>query len=282
MLAIMSGYRRDVQVLHPGLSLRIPLMKGTVIPLACWHPNWKSKVIAALLRRTTGGFVDVGANIGQTLCDYIYAGTACGYWGIEPNPECVHILHEVVRLNKIPGCTILNCALWDTDGTGDLFLEQGVQRDTRATLRPSIRPGRHYETVHVPLCSFEAVRTRHEIPETGLIKIDVEGAELNVLRGMTDTLVTDRPPVLCEVLLRDKHADTPEYFGWTRELTQFLAEINYQAYQIDKNKFRPALRNSPTSAFPLHAWTPLRAGRCDYLFLPAEKATQIRRTLDKS
>lgn len=275
----MTSEFKSIKVLHPGLSLRVPLMKDTIIPIVCWYPNWKSRIISALLSRSAGGFVDVGANVGQTLCDYMYARAECGYWGMEPNPGCVEVVSSIIQENKIPDCTILNVALWETDGAGELFLERGYQRDTRATLRPNIRPSRCYEALHVPTSTFESVRTRHGIRKVGLIKIDVEGAELNVLRGMSSTLVSDRPPVLCEVLLRDKMADKTGYIEEVRELERFLGEVDYKIYRIEKSKPGPTLPETSTENFPLHVWTKLRAAQCDYLFLPPESAAQVRKLI---
>src|SRR6185437_8342983 len=170
------------------------------VPLALWHPDPKDKLLATLLKHATGVFIDIGANIGQTLCTYVYSGSDMKYWGVEPNPDAARILRLIIENNQLTRCSILNCGLADTQRSGLLFFESGFSTDTRATIHPDIRPNREYNTLEISLYPFDVIRERYSIGRIGLIKIDVKGAELEVLRGMTLTLQTDRPPVICEVL----------------------------------------------------------------------------------
>ena len=262
-------------MIHRSLSLRVPLTKATAIPLICWYPNWKSKLIEALLRRTTGDFVDVGANIGQTLCDYVYAGAPYRYWGIEPNEVCVAILCRIIDRNNLRNCTVLNNGLSDIEATRSLYLGPTHHTDTRATMCPGLRPGRQYRVVEVRVLPLDRMRSLSlRATKVGLIKIDVEGAELSALRGMTTTLAEDRPPVLCEVLLRDKAADEYRYRERSTELMHFLSDLDYEVFRVSKKRVRPHLDAFPTMTFPLQTWSVLRSGQCDYLFMPKEDSSK--------
>jgi FkbM family methyltransferase len=226
--------------------------------------------------------VDAGANIGQTLLDYIHAGTKRRYWGIEPNPECLPILRHIIKRNNLRQCSVLDVGLSDIREVGQLHVSPTFRTDTRATLRSDVRPGRDYQVTRVELVPFDELRERHQIRHMSLVKIDVEGAELEVLRGMSATLNTDRPPVLCEVLLRDRSADEADYRAWTTDLMRFLSSVDYVVYRVSKTMRGPRLPATALTAFPLVAWTHFRAGQCDYVFLPAEHAAMYRRHLQSA
>lgn len=254
-------------------------MKATVMPLICWYPSWKTRIIKSLLREANGDFIDVGANIGQSLCSYVYAGVDCGYWGIEPNEECVAILNQIIEYNKIANCMILGIGLSNVKTAGQLFVQPGFATDTRATIRPEIRPNRKYKIKEVPLLPFDLIREKHHISKVGLVKIDAEGAELQVLRGMATVLNADRPPILCEVLLRDKFAEKNRYRAWSVELMNLLSESNYDVHRAKRTGPQPNVSAFPVTEFPLQVWTQFRRGQCDYVFLPREHAARYRGAL---
>lgn len=230
--------------------------------------------MTALLPDAAGDFIDVGANIGQTLCDYVYSGHQRRYWGIEPNPKCWPVLDHLIRRNGLVNCSVLKFGLSEREQTCPLYTEPGVPTDTRATMHAGLRPGRPYQAIEVRLLPFDLVRDLYDITEIGLIKIDAEGAELEILRGMTSTLTADRPIVLCEVLLRDSKADAQDYDRWANELMQFLREIDYDVYPL-RARALTSFKTAPLAEFPRVTWTLFRAHQCEYIFKPREVTVNL-------
>jgi hypothetical protein len=109
-LSVQCGQRRlDV-------SSSNPAMRG----LLYWRPSWKSELIAKALCKRPGLFVDVGANIGQTLLDYLSSPVQNGYVGLEPSLECARHVKSVIDNNRLDNCRILPVALSDSAGVLDL------------------------------------------------------------------------------------------------------------------------------------------------------------------
>lgn len=79
----------------------------------------------------------------------------------------------------------------------------------------------------VPLFSLDEIMAQIECPPVSLIKIDVEGGELNVLRGAIETLRKYRPALVCEVDNREGR------FGIGKEeLAEFLVGLGYVPRRI--------------------------------------------------
>ncbi|MDP1554973.1 MAG: FkbM family methyltransferase [Hyphomonas sp.] len=93
----------------------------------------------------------------------------------------------------------------------------------------------------VPLFSLDEIMAHIECPRVSLIKIDVEGGELGVLRGAAATLATHRPAILCEIDSRegrfgvgkDELADFLRGFGYVPRRISDLSELSWDA--LDKN-----------------------------------------------
>ena len=182
-------------------------------------------LVAAALRRG-GDFVDVGAHIGVYT---ITAARALGARGrvlaFEPNPLARSQLAENLRLNGCGNVVVSPCAVSDEPGRTLLHVP--------ATTDPSfssLEPGRfaEREPVRVEVTTVDREVRRHGL-RPRFLKIDVEGHELRVLAGMTETLAK-RPIVLCEV--GEETAETAE---------SAFAERGYRAFRVAARTLEPGL-----------------------------------------
>lgn len=127
--------------------------------------------------------VDCGANIGIYTCLASGAvGPAGKVYAFEPEPRNFACLTETIRLNRLENVQAERLALSDRNGETSLFLSDinmgdhrlGASDETRPSVRVSTRTLDSYWNLMVP--------------QVDVIKMDVQGAEGLVLKGMTETI----------------------------------------------------------------------------------------------
>jgi FkbM family methyltransferase len=118
--------------------------------------------------------VDVGANIGDTsiVCAQAVGATGMVY-AFEPHPRVYSWLVENVRLNGLSNVATSNIALGAAD---DAAAFSNDRRDDMNRVIPS-----SVTAIQVPLKTLDGAL--RDLPHVDLLKIDVEGFELFVLRG---------------------------------------------------------------------------------------------------
>jgi FkbM family methyltransferase len=130
-------------------------------------------------------FYDVGANVGFFTLIGARLVRPNGYVrAFEPHPDNAAVLEHNIEINGLRNVELIRAAVGAETGTAKLAGE------TPLTLHLSA------QGIDVPLVTLDELA--ENLPPT-LIKIDVEGAELDVLEGAKDTLARDRPVVVCEV-----------------------------------------------------------------------------------
>lgn len=187
------------------------------------------RVLRRLLR-PGGIFIDAGANIGYVSA---VAASLVGPTGqvhsFEPVPPVFRRLRRLAELNPGYRFTLNNHALGAEDGDAVITVKRGNIGGN--TLVPGqIEPEHQGETYAVPIRRLGDYLTRYGLARPSLIKIDVEGFEYQVLRGMADYFAgTDyRPPIVCEV-----NADAAAALGYTLgEMADHMASLGYSAYRL--------------------------------------------------
>ena len=177
----------------------IPILQGPLsgtrwiagsFTAGCWLGSYESVTQAALVDLLKPGdvFYDVGANVGFfTLLGSRLVGATGHVCAFEPIEENRAVLRRHLELNRISNVTVVPCAVWDSERT---LRFQGTQ----ATARVSSAGERTVNAV-----TLDDLHRRREMPLPAVIKLDVEGAELPALRGMTEVLRLAHPHMLIEL-----------------------------------------------------------------------------------
>ena len=173
--------------------------------------------IAALLVKSGDCVWDVGANVGlYSMAARHHAGAAGSVIAIEADQDAVSLLFKTAR--HIGGSlTVLPIAISDQDG----FVRFAIARRARAANSiegyGSSQTGGIREVRTLPALTLDSL-SRHFAKPT-MLKIDVEGAELSVLRGACLLLMDVKPRIYCEVT-RTTRAD----------VVTFLQSVGYAVF----------------------------------------------------
>jgi FkbM family methyltransferase len=172
-------------------------------------------------------FVDIGTNIGLiTMLAARLVGPEGRVDSFEPNPICCAQVQRHLELNAIRNVHLHRVGLSDEDGTSILW-----RRDTATHLSGTLgaplvfEAGRVSEPVEVPVRKGDNLLDEDPRP-AGMVKIDVEGYEMKVFRGIERSLRAWRP-----VVEHEFSEDQLQRTGATcRDVYEFLEGLGYNAY----------------------------------------------------
>jgi len=250
LLRLFSGaskydfYVSLIQHKHPRIwraHKGVPVGKSLVF---CILPNWKKfigrvkdsfpisdiydkEVYDRLFKPQKGQvIVDIGAHVGIYT---VKAASEVGENGvviaIDPCPVNYQLLKYNIKLNKLSNVLPLNVAIMNYNGKTKLYLFENAGRLSSTKIS-----GEQYITV--PCKRLDGLLNELGIKNVDLIKIDVEGAELDVLEGSW------KIPVKRFVIAAYHDHVVPQE---AKKVSQFLSSRAYKTLTIDKYVYAEAL-----------------------------------------
>lgn len=207
---------------QPGLWMRLnvrDLVQQTIFLEGVWDPILTDFVEATL--NPSDVFIDVGAHVGYfTLLASRRVGPAGTVLSIEPNPFAVKQLEGNVERSHLENVFVEHTACGASRNVVRLYLHS----DSNSSMA-SLYAGNATGTVavEVPCTTVDQLFQERCLVRVKLVKIDVEGGELFVLRGMKRIMREMRPVIVLELhpqLLED--VGTPFH-----AVLALLEEFNY-------------------------------------------------------
>ena len=189
----------------------------------------ESETLSDLLSETSerNVFYDIGANVGLYSCLVGASASDCDVYSFEPHPTNVEALRRNLELNNI-NANIFQLALSDEEGTVKLSSkgsESGLGEHSLDTTESE-------STIPVTVRQLDEVRSEHNLPVPTVVKIDVEGAELNVIRGAKKVLSDTE----CEIIYCEFHPEKIKSFGGTYdEIQDELNDLGFNLTVLDQN-----------------------------------------------
>ncbi len=186
--------------------------------------------------------LDIGAHRGYyTLLFSKKVGRGGRVLSFEPSPRERKRLKLHRNINLCRNVEIKDCALGEKEGTANLYLVYGEDTGCNS-LRP---PDTDLPTSPTPVLvrRLDDVLSHAGAEKVDFIKLDVEGGELEVLKGAPRLLQSaSRPVILCEVL--EKRTRPWGYPG--RFIIDYLAEMGFVWFEInDRGRIIPMEPSSP-------------------------------------
>ena len=174
--------------------------------------------------RPGDSFFDVGANVGFfTLVASRSVGHSGSLHAFEARSDIARVAQRNLRRNGLSG-EVLNVAVGDSDGTVELFVADHpggstIERSQAASI------GR---TEIVQQVTIDRLVASGRLPIPNVVKIDVEGAEPAVIRGMSTTLREHRPIVIFELDDQDSTRVESQFL----EMQDRLADLGYRCERL--------------------------------------------------
>jgi len=196
----------------------------------------QEKFICGLLR-PHDFFVDVGANIGNLSLSAKSSMQSCRVFALEANPTTFAVLLRNIAINQLD-ITALNVAVGETRGAvrisnsiyddWNCVLDNALLADEESFARLSSSAGTPFD---ISLRTLDSIAHDHQWPSSiRLLKIDVEGYELFVLRGAPRLISTTQL-----IMLEFGELQCSRY-GYTRQdILDFLLAYDFTVYTLDDN-----------------------------------------------
>jgi FkbM family methyltransferase len=156
-----------------------------------WEPHI-AKTCQRLLR-TSDVFFDIGANAGCISLDArALIGEGVRMCLFEPQPSLSNSIRKSIAANRFNNIQVFEILLGNYDGIGELYL-------TSHAIHASIIPREDtFNKIRLPICKVDTLIAAGRCPPPDIIKMDTEGAELQILDGMRKTLKEYSPTILFE------------------------------------------------------------------------------------
>jgi FkbM family methyltransferase len=184
---------------------------------------------------------DVGANTGQSINFFIKNFSFESIFAFEPDPK---VFYKLENYSEKRGVFLNNFALGDSNGRTSFYTSPLTL--TSSLLLPNhdsiwgkrknrilgLSKENSYKEIEVEIRTLDSIVKLNSIIEIDILKIDVEGAELQVLNGAIESLASKKIKIIqVEVHYDDLRVSTHE------EIDALLNKFNYSKFDEIKHSF---------------------------------------------
>ena len=205
------------------------------------HERFLEAILRRVLETGHGTFIDVGVNAGQTLAKVLGIDKHRAYVGFEPQLSCCFNADQFIKNNGLVNAQVLPIALGDSNQLLSFFSESEMDECASLIERTGLCGDRTKTFVQCRI--GDEVIKELGISSISVIKIDVEGAEVQVMEGLRETLELYQPAIIFEVLpnfsgIGARTWHSPEACEINREsakrIRELLHQLEYQIFQINE------------------------------------------------
>jgi FkbM family methyltransferase len=164
-------------------------------------------------------YFDIGSNVGLRSVYALSENRPTVLF--DPNPEVSKICQQMIALNAFKNYKIEQSGVSDSEGQLSFYISSSAYMssfDKEHAAKDKI-----VAEIKIPVTTLNLyLKANHQF-QPKIVKIDVEGFEINVLKGATDMLAHFKPVLLIEIL------DTSNN---RKAILDYLASYNYEAYYL--------------------------------------------------
>jgi FkbM family methyltransferase len=174
------------------------------------------------LLRNGGNFIDIGANQGLYS---IYIGKLSNVtvFAVEPSVRNFQRLQVNIALNNPGNIYPLNIALSDKDSFGYLVNDSPANSGTVKVVDQT----RNRDAYLIRLCTLADIVTELKLSDIELIKIDVEGFEMNVFKGFFSNSA-----IMPKNIIMEFDSQIERTGSSMAECYDYLKNLGYKGYTV--------------------------------------------------
>ena len=217
------GMKRTIN----GYSLRLPTRLYRYFPDDYEHENFKF-VFNNTKKADT--ILDFGAHIGVfALIAAQTTGKEGRVYAFEPSPATYQLLQKSITINNAEGVIkAFQKAAGSSVGKTTFFISD-AQADNANSL-VNYKEDRPLHGIEIDVTTIDAFVNEQKLTKVNFIKIDVEGAEYDVLKGGVETFNKFRPACILAI-----HPEPVQAKGDNlEEIYDFIQSLNYRALYNNK------------------------------------------------
>jgi len=189
--------------LEPHVHMRLDpsdYLDHTILVTGAWEPDTWNGLSQSIPKG--GVFVDLGAHVGYySLKAAAMVGPSGRVLADEPNPETLRKLRANIRESGAAQVVVEPVACSDSEGVVDFFASPRENTSASSMSKVNAAQGNSVSaTYRVRTRRLDDIVRESGVTRVDVIKIDVEGAELLVLKGAGETLDRYHPVVEVELI----------------------------------------------------------------------------------
>ena len=233
------------------------------------EPDFQIELLQQITEILPGAVLDIGANMGLVSAAIARQHEARTVFAFEPVRETAKRAAATFALNQLANIKLLPVAVGERNETLTFFHAPG-HSDYASANPTDTHIGIGWTETKTPCVMLDSLRAKGILPQVGVIKIDVEGHELSVLRGAKNLITSDRPVITLEYNYR-----IAPKMGWTaNDVAAFFAEtVGANSYS-----FLSLHHDGKPEAFPP---PPSGHGILNLLCIPDEHTHTVTKLLSK-
>ncbi len=172
---------------------RYELIDPESLYIIAFHEDWMEKFLVV---NRGDVFLDVGAHLGKYSLPL--SRIASRVVAVEADPENCECLKRNIKLNEIENVTVVNLVAWNRSEVLRFYL---ADFKGHGTVKQGL-PDRRYVNGYIDMRAeaMDDVLRSLGVSRVDCIKVDVEGAEYEVFRGLRETLTKHRPRIVAEIM----------------------------------------------------------------------------------
>lgn len=189
---------RFIRIIRGGVRMELSI-EDHIERYLLWYGEyeWREHVAMKQILSESGVFVDIGANLGLHSLLLAKNSPAIAIYGFEPSPFMAERFKRNISLNPTARLDVIQKAVGRTNERLPFYLSVNDNLGMSGLRLPENYSGKSLEVECVRLDDWAKDK---KIDPIKLIKVDVEGAELDALVGMREILELHRPIMAVEII----------------------------------------------------------------------------------